>query len=249
MTRVLVLLGFCLCVTCAQAHMDAPGVFRFEQRLKAPLPRALQFTDETGRTEALGDRIKSVPLVLVLGYLRCPNLCATTLAGVAEALAGSGLRPDRDYRALFVSIDPRDKPSDAAAAKAERIPPAQRPAWRFLIGTETSIRPLAQAVGFHYSYDARRGEYAHPAGFVVVTPGGAIARYFPGVRFDSRELRIALADAAQGKAGTLARDLLLLCHRLDPAGRHTAAILDTLRAAVGLFLVVAAIFLWRMHRP
>ena len=249
MKRVLILLGFCLPVACAHAHTDAPGAFRFEQRLEAPLPLALQFTDETGRTGALGDRIKQVPLVMVLGYLRCPNLCATTLAGMTEALTRSGLRADRDYRALFVSIDPRDQPSDAAAAKTERIPPAQRAAWRFLTGTNASIAPLAQALGFHYSYDARRQEYAHPAGFVVVTPAGAIARYFPGVRFDPRELRSAQADAAQGRAGTFAGELLLLCHQLDPAGRYTATILNALRAAIGLFLVVGAVFLWRMRRP
>lgn len=249
MKAVVILLGVCMPIYFAQAHTNTADAFRFEQRLEAPLPRELPFADESGRTTALGDRMNKAPLVLVLGYLHCPNLCATTLSGVMEALARSGLRPDQDYRALFVSIDPRDTPFDAAAAKAERIPQAQRAAWRFLTGSEASIRSLAQAVGFHYAYDARRREYAHPAGFVVVAPGGTIARYFPGVRFEPRALRSALADAAQGRAGTFASDLLLLCHQLDPAGRYTATILNALRAAIALFLVAGAIFLWRMRRP
>jgi len=215
----------------AIAHLAHPEQLGWDRHPGASVPLDLRFADERA------------PVVLVLGYLRCPNLCDTTLAGVTEGLRMAGLRPGSDYRALFVSIDPRDTPALAAEAKAKRVPAGALGAWRFLTGDAAAV---ARAVGFRYARDG--DEYAHPAGFVVLTPEGTVSRYFPGVRFDPGEVRAALADARRGEAGPLARPLLLLCAHLDPAGRYTAAIVDALRAAAVLFLAGGALFVWRAGR-
>ena len=91
-----------LLVACgAQAH--SPDV-DFDPHPGARVAPELRF-----REARLGDYLGAAPVVLVLGYLGCVNLCGTTLDGVSLALRDTGLVPERDYRALFVSIDPRDE--------------------------------------------------------------------------------------------------------------------------------------------
>jgi protein SCO1/2 len=249
MSRTLAVALACLLSCPAGAHSDAAvRALDFEQRLGQRLPLQAAFVDEGGRRAPLAAQFGREPVVLVLGYLTCPNLCDTTLAGVLETLRQSGLRAGSDYRALFVSIDPEDTTRGSANSKAQRVRRQDQRAWHFLTGGKASIDALAGAAGFGYVYDPGQRQYAHPAGFVVVTPQGVIARYFPGVRFEPSELRFALLDAANGKTGTVADRLLLLCRHLDPKGKHTQAIMTTLRAAVGLFLIAGGVLVWRASR-
>ena len=240
--------------TPARAHHDAVSPAHpeagigFDQHLEDVLPADLRFTDERGATTTLGRAAAGKPVVLVMGYLECRDLCPMTLAGVTQALDASGLGPG-DYRALFVSIDPRETIATLAQAKRERIAAKDRGAWTFLAGTGAAVGSLARAVGFRYRYDAAHDAYAHPAGFVVATPDGKIARYFFGVRYDPREVATAIRGAALGESGGLADRLLLLCYHFDPlTGRYTLTVLGVLRAAIAVFLLAALAWAWRQRR-
>ena len=189
------------------------------------------------REARLGDYLGAEPVVLVLGYLGCVNLCGTTLDGVSLALRDAGLVPERDYRALFVSIDPRD----------EQAPPGRRGGWHFLTGA-TAAGALAKTLGFRYAYDADSGEFAHPAGFMVLTPQGDVARYFMGVRYDAAEVRQAIADAARGRTQSTYERLLLLCFHDPVLGKHNAAVLNAMRVAMLLFLAALGFLAWRKLR-
>jgi protein SCO1/2 len=248
MKAVFALITLWLTVAPVGAHEGAPPPIRYEQHLAARLPLDLVMVDERGRAVTLRRYFGGPPLVLVFGYLHCANLCDTVLEGVTEALERGGLAANRDYRALYVSIDPRDGPVMAAEAKARRIPAGEQSAWHFLSGRDGSAAALANAGGFRYRYEPRNEQYVHPAGFIVVTPRGEIAQYFPGVRFDPPAVARALKLAADERTGSLAGDLLLLCHRVDPGGLYTAAILGVLRVAGLLFLIGAALWLWRLQR-
>src|SRR4051812_43883086 len=92
------LFALLLVATAAQAQMPD-----FDPHVGAAVPR-LAF-----REASMSDYLGGPPVVLVLGYVGCVNLCGTTLMGVDSALRRSGLRPEKDYEALFVSIDPRDE--------------------------------------------------------------------------------------------------------------------------------------------
>ena len=60
------------------------------------------------------------PVVLVLDYLRCTTLVRRlTLENLVAALDGLPVPAGRDFMVVAISIDPRDTPADAAAAKAE----------------------------------------------------------------------------------------------------------------------------------
>jgi protein SCO1/2 len=229
-------------VEAAPAPAPAQG---FEQRLGATLPLELRLNDESGSPLRLGELFGRVPVVMVPGYFRCRNLCSTVLDGVLEALAGTGLERTT-YRVIAVSIDPREGPSDAAHRRATAGSRASGGAVRFLTGGAQATARLAAALGLPYRYDAEHDEYIHPAGFVVATPAGAVARYFPGVRFAPRELRLALVEASAGRAGSLADRLVLLCSHYDPrAGRYTFAVMASVRAGCLGGAVGLGLWLWR----
>ena len=145
-----------------------------------------------------------------------------------------------------------DEAPALAAAKKEQIVrqyarPGAAAGWHFLTGEETAIARLTQTVGFRYAYDGKHRQYAHAAGIVVLTPRGKIARYFYGIEFAPRDLRLGLVEAAADKIGTVADQLLLLCYHYDPAaGKYTTLTLSALRVggavtvvALGTFIVIA----------
>jgi protein SCO1/2 len=71
-----------------------------------------------------------------------------------------------------------------------------------LTGDEANIRRLADAVGFHYLWDEQTQQYAHASGIMIATPEGKLARYFYGVEYAPRDLRLGLIEASQNKIGT-----------------------------------------------
>ncbi len=205
----------------------------FTQQLDAQLPLALDFIDEAGATVPLGRFFGQRPVVLVLGYYQCPNLCSTLMDGVLQTLAAMEL-PKNAYRLVEVSIDPAETAQLAARKKMSFEPMlGQRGAdLHLLTGTAPAIAQLAQAAGFSYTYDAALRQYVHPAGFLVATPDGRIARYFQGVRFEPQDVRLALVEASAGRIGSPADRLLLLCSHYDPAtGRYSLAAMTLVRSS------------------
>jgi protein SCO1/2 len=225
----------------AYAHdvtRPAEGV-AVDAKLGANIPPGLAFVDDRGRTTTLSAALGGRPGVVVLGYAACQDLCPVTLAGAARALRDAGLAPGRDYAALFVSIDPRDDPAALASAKARDLPAKAQPAWTFL-SNPASARVLARDIGYRFRHDDDPDAIAHAAGFVVLTPQSRVSRYFPGVRFDPSDLRLALAEASHGRVGSLVDRLVLLCYHFDPVtGKYTMQVLDLLRAAIACFFIAA----------
>ena len=244
--RLMVAAACCwLALSCTAQNLAVFRSVDFEQHLGRPLPLPVMLRDATGNAVRLGRYFGGPPVVLVLGYARCPNLCGTAFIGVNETLHQSGLRPNIDVRPLFISIDPAEMRDDAMF----RRPEAELKAWHFLRGDDASIRQVADAVGFRYVYDPQIKQYAHPAGFVVVAPDGRIARYFFGVRFAPVMLRLAVTEASHGKSGSLADRLLLLCYHYDPqAGRYNLAIMQSLRILSAMLLLGLGLFAWRQRR-
>jgi protein SCO1/2 len=121
--------------------------------------------------------------------------------------------------------------------------------WHFLTGDEPAIRQLADAVGFRYAYDPAIKQYAHPSGFIVVTPQGKVSRYFFGVNFRGEELYAALQDASANRAGSPIRQLLLLCFHYSPVtGKYGALILGGVRAIGIATFAALAVFVTRSLR-
>lgn len=219
------------------AALDPAGFagLAFEQHAGAALPLDAQLSDESGRATRLSALFSGRPVLVVLEYLRCPNLCGLVLGGLLDALATTPLASGRDYDVIAISIDPREGQAEAAGARRdyeERYGAEALAGWRFVTGSEAEVRRVADAVGFPYRWDETTRQYAHPAGAVAVTPAGAVSTYLFGVAFSPLDLRLALVEASEGTIAAPASRLLLLCYGYDPkSGSYQPAILNILKAA------------------
>jgi protein SCO1/2 len=215
-----------------------------DQKIGQQLPLDLVFKDENGRDVKLGDFFGARPVAIALAYYQCPMLCSQVLNGMLGSLRTLSFAPGKDYDVLVVSIDPADGFREAADKKATYLArfghPGDGAGWHFLTGTDASIKPLAAAIGFRYAYDADIKQFAHPAAMYVATPKGQIARYFMGIDFAPRDLRLALVEASNNRLGSLADSVLLLCYHYDPTtGKYGAATLNAVR--VGFIMTVGAL--------
>ncbi|MCW2242862.1 SCO family protein [Azospirillum canadense] len=220
----------------------------FAQHPGAQLPGDVTLTDEQGRAVRTGDLFAAdKPLVLVFDYFRCTTLCGVVLGDLAAALAKVPLEPGRDYGVLAVSIDPAEMPADGAALKAKHFDrdPAFTGAVRFLTGEEAQVRRLADAVGFAYRPDPAIGQFAHPAGLVLLAPGGVVSRYILGIGYHPMDLRLGIVEASTGTVASVADHLLLLCYAYDPAaGKYNLTVAYLMKgigalSMAGLGLVIA----------
>jgi len=225
----------------------------FDQRLGAQLPMTARFTDSHGREASLSEWMDGRPTVLAMGYFHCPNLCDAVMQGMAHAVAGSGLVPGKDVNVLFVSIDPRERPSDAREAEtmvAHADAKAMPSRWHFLLGQPDAIHALAAASGYRYIYDKSIDQYAHAAGIVIASGQGKVAQYLFGVRYPPRSVRLALVDASHGQVGTVVDQLVLLCCGYDPStGRYSLLIGKVMRwLGVGFALLLGLLLASRWRR-
>ena len=276
---LVVLAVFFACLTAA-AQALAPAPSSPDASLAATpgarLPLKLPLVDSDGRAVRLGDYFDDRPVLLVLGYYRCAQLCGLLMQNLLGALQDTRL-PRSALRIVRVSIDPEETPEVARSRRAADLAYAEllasaTPArarnqtavssttplrLALLTGTESATRRLADAVGFRYALDVEHGKddpgarFAHPAAVLVVTPDGRLSRTLPGVAFDATELRLALVEASQGRIGTLSDRIALLCAHVDPRlGRHTDAVLHGMRA-FGVLLAVglAGLLLVLNKRP
>ena len=64
-------------------------------------------------------------------------------------------------------------------------------------------------MGFRYRYDSETNQFAHASGIFVATPEGRLARYFYGIEYPPRDVRLGLIEAADNKIGSKVDQLLL----------------------------------------
>lgn len=227
-----------------------------EQRLDAQVPADLAFVDDAGRTVKLGDYFGKKPLILNLVYFNCTMLCGEALAGLTGSMKMIKFNVGDEFDVITVSFNPRETTQEAAAKKVDYLKRYGRPGaasgWHFLTGSAESINALTKAVGFQYQYDAARNQYAHATAIMVLTPQGHISRYFYGVDFPPKDLRMGLVEASQEKIGNAVDQVLLYCYHYDPAtGKYGAVVSNMLKlggAATILFLAVLLFVLFRLDR-
>jgi protein SCO1/2 len=214
-----------------------------DQKLNESIPLGLTFNDENGKPVELRQYFGSKPVILSLVYYNCPMLCTQVLNGLDRSLKNISLDLGKDYAVLTVSIDPTERPVLASAKQQlytgmyGRAGAAQ--GWHFLTGSEPQIKQLANAVGFRYAYDPDSKQFAHASAIMVLTPEGRISRYFYGITYPSRDLRLGLVDASAGKIGSPVDAILLFCYHYDPGtGKYGLVISRVIQIAGGLTILV-----------
>jgi protein SCO1/2 len=255
MTLLFALALVFLAILPARAQNGRPALLRnvgIDQKLNQSIPLDIAFRDETGKTVQLREYFGKKPVILSLVYYNCPMLCTMVLNGLLRSMRAMSLNAGEHFNVVTVSFDPRDTPATAAAKKQTYIERYRRPGtsggWHFLTGDEASIHRLTQAVGFRYAYDPKTGQYAHASGIMVLTPQGKLARYFYGVEYSTRDIRLALVEASAGKIGSPTDQVLLFCFHYDPTtGKYGLVITRVLQAAgvatvLGLVLLMLLLF-------
>jgi protein SCO1/2 len=226
-----------------------------DQKLNEQLPLELVFKDEHGENVRLGDYFGKKPVVLSLVYYQCPMLCNQVLNGMVTAFKVMAFQPGQEFEVVTVSFDLRETAALAAAKKdtyVNYLPEARRAGaargWHFLTGDEASIKRLTDAVGFRYHFDEATNQFAHASAIYVTTPQGKLARYFYGIEYAPRDLRLGLIEAADNKIGSPVDQLLLYCFHYDPAtGKYGAKVMNLMRAG-GVATLVAMVAMFLLFR-
>ena len=224
----------------------------FEPPLDGQMPLGLPFRDEAGRSVQLGEYFGQKPVVLAFVYYGCPMLCSQVQQGVVGTLRMLSFTPGIDYQVVFISFDSRETPEMAAEKKKTALSHFGRSGtdagWHFLTGSPESIEAVTHAANFRFNFNPKTNLFAHASGVMILTPQGRISRYFYGVEFPGRDMRLGLVDASAGKIGTPIDHVLLFCYQYDPtAATYSAAILRIIRLGgiLTVLCIVAGILLFR----
>jgi protein SCO1 len=169
MIRLLTILGIALLmVACA----DPPPAFHGVDITGSGWGLDFALADHRGQPRRLAD-FRGQAVVLAFGYTRCPDICPTTLATLAETMKLLGKDAGR-VQVLFVTIDPE---RDSAEHLANFVP------WfdaRFLDLWGDVATIAATAREFHVFYQKQEtgsaAGYAmdHTAGGYVFDPQGRL---------------------------------------------------------------------------
>lgn len=221
-----------------------------DQKLNEKIPLDLSFRDERGNPVLLSRFFGQKPVIISLAYYNCPMLCTQVLNGLEQGLKGLSMDAGRQFNVLTISIDPTEKPPLASAKHDLYIGiyghPGAAEGWHFFTGDEPQIHALASALGFRYAYDPETKQFAHASAIMILTPEGRISRYLYGIQFPSRDLRLGLVEASEGKIGTPIDQVLLFCYHYDPVTGKYGLLISRVIKAAGLvtILAIGIMFLW-----
>ncbi len=200
------------------------------------VPGAIPLIGETGERTSTSEILSGRASVLVFADYTCSSLCGPAVSVTADALRNTGLIPGRDYSLIVIGLDPNDDVGSGARMKDERVgdDPALRAASLFLTGDAGAVEALARALGYAFSYDPGRDQFAHPAASFVLTADGRVVRVLSALDASPADLRLALVEAGEGRVGTALDRITALCYGFDPA--H-----GVYNLAISRFLIIGAL--------
>lgn len=236
----------------AREEEEGVGV---EERVGEKLPLDLPLTDSTGKQRTLGEFFPGAsgaaddrPAIILLVYYRCPIVCDVFMDKSFEVLNKVSYDMGKDYRVLVVSFDPGETPDVAAQRKqlyatgfrrdltAEELANVE-----FFVGDASSVRTLADALGYQYKR-LENGEYSHPVATFLATPDGTIARYLYGYPTpeSARNYTLALMESSEGKlVRSVGERLMAFCYMFDPStGMYTLQAFRVMQLGGGMTIVL-----------
>jgi protein SCO1/2 len=239
MSAALTLLAWAPSVVHATEFSGAP-------RLGARVDPRIELVDDLGRSVQLGALFDGTrPVLLTFNYFRCHGVCDLQLRHLALGAALAFRERREAVRIVSVSFDPKDSAADARAKRAVLLDGASvsAPEWRLFVGSPAVVAKLASTLGVTFRYDPASQQYAHAPLTLVLSPNGTLVRFLLGTDFSPRDLRLAAAEAAQGRRSADVVDRVLLsCFRYDPAsGHYSFYVLGAVRAAAVLTLLLCVV--------
>jgi protein SCO1/2 len=226
---------------------------RIDQKLNESLPLDAVFRDENGNEVKLGSYFGNKPVVLAFVYYSCPMLCNQVLNGMTSGLdVLKSFSIGQEFQVVTVSFDPRETPELARQKKDTYIKWYKREGasdgWHFLTGDQANIDRVTEAAGFYYKWDEKSTQFIHSSGIMIATPDGRLARYFYGIEYAPKDLRLGLIEASDGKIGNAVDQLLLYCYHYDPASGKYGLMVMNLMMAGGVLTLIAMIVMFIVFR-
>jgi protein SCO1 len=223
----------CLAGVGSSAHAQTPNKIPdaikgldVVEKLGQRVPLNLELIDPSGKKVKLGDWFnQDKPVLLLMLYFRCPMQCPFTLDRYVTRMREiPTLEIGKDYNVVIVSFDPTEGPAEATkeqfarvAAYGRGVDAEVKKSFAFLTHPDGNVtRALADSVGFGYRYLPESNEFAHPSAAFILMPDGRISRYLYGMDVPSRDLRLSLVEASEGKIGGFSEKILLFCFHFDP---------------------------------
>lgn len=178
------------------------------QKIGDKLPLDTPFVDDNGRNVTLAQYFKpGVPVLVTLNYADCPRNCSVQLTDLARALREMGWHPGKEFTIVTISIDPAEDFKRARQAKIRYLGESESGSsvdkgWHFLTSSdEANAKRVADALGYHYRFDAETKQYLHKNAMFIATPEGVISHYIRSLGYEGSMLDGYLQAAAQGKLG------------------------------------------------
>lgn len=202
----------------------------------------IKIIDENGKEVSLRE-LTQKPLILLLIYYGCPNICPLLGEGLASALNGIGeLKPGVDYNVLVLSFNKDDTSDDAYDYHSElkertRYDGIAR--WVFATAGEENIRAITEAVGYRF-FKNEDNMFVHPTVYIFLSPEMKITRYIFGTMPDSFSVRLALLESIKGITGKVpfSSRITLACYKYDPKTRSYMLNLPFLFGSMGFLMAL-----------
>ncbi len=200
------------------AELEGVGL---TEKLGDALPLFAEFSDESGKKIRLGDLINDKPVILTFNYSNCPMLCSVQLGGLVDVMIKMDWSIGDEFEVITIGLDPDESMERAATTKEQylerygRKGAGSEKGWHFLRGDASSIKLLADSVGFGYRYYPQRKEYLHPAVMTFVSPRGSVSGYMYGIKFNESEIQDKLIVANTGDISESLTQFILSCYHLE----------------------------------
>jgi protein SCO1/2 len=213
------------------------------ENIGGQIPLDATFTDSSGSkismTELFSD---GRPVVLVMAYYNCPMLCNLVLTGVADAVKSTPGNVGERYRIVTVSIDPSDTPESARKFSSRYVGAVgnkvKENGWRFLVGSESEVKRVGDAVGFRYKYLPKTKEFAHGAAIMILTPEGKVSRYLYGIDYKPKDFKLAILEASNRRLVSTTDKVVMFCYAYDPNARGYALVAMNIMKLGGIVTVI-----------
>ncbi len=180
-----------------------PNTFRIDEKkfLGTRLNPEFIMKDESGSEFKMGDYLGK-PLILVLSYFKCDGVCSIINMELKDLIEEVKRRwIGKDYSVLTLSFDKYETGETVGMfAKELALPAYMKKGWRFAVmKNPEEMKELTASIGYKYFWSPRDRTFFHPSVYVFISPQGRVTRYLYLNSIDSKDVDLALIEAAQNQ--------------------------------------------------
>lgn len=177
-----------------------PAIMRINEDnyLGLQLDGGYSFIDRNGREFRLRD-IAGKPLILVFSYYSCNGSCPTTNINLKDTLKDlDGVTAGKDFSVLTVSFDKNDDlKSLQMFTEMIGVSGGKGEDWQVAImKNKDDIMRFTESAGFKFFWSPPDKTFLHTNAFIFLSPDLRIVRYLYGTPLDSKDVELAITEAA-----------------------------------------------------